>query len=104
MFTSLLHYPVLLISHGALHYIEEYEGEKKKRTERDVMDKKMHIRNIENGDFFIQRVSCKNDVTQEGYHVRAVCLSAQKVLYKDLSSSSKAVHESLSQSNLLSTF
>ncbi len=79
MSTSLLHHPVLLISYRASHYIEEHEGEKKKRTERKVKDKEMHIRNIENGDFFTQRISCKNDVTQEWYHVRAVCLSVQIV-------------------------
>jgi hypothetical protein len=65
MFTSLLYHPVLLISHRALHYIEEHKGEKEKRTERKGKDKEMHIRNIENGNFFIQRISCKNDVTQE---------------------------------------
>ncbi len=65
MFTSLLHHPVLLISYRASHYIGEHEGEKKKRTEGKVKDKEMHIRNIENGAFFTQRISCNNDVTQE---------------------------------------
>ncbi len=37
----------------------------KKRKEQIVNDNGMHMRNIENGDFSTQRISYKNDVTQE---------------------------------------
>ena len=64
MFTSLLHHPVVFISHKAHSYIDERERE---RIERKVKDKEMHIRNIdiENGDYFIQRVSRKCDIIEE---------------------------------------
>jgi len=39
MFTSLLHHPILFISHKTHHYIEEHEGERKRRTERRVKEK-----------------------------------------------------------------
>jgi hypothetical protein len=41
MFTSLLHPPVVLISHEAHPYIEENERERKKRTGRMVKYKEM---------------------------------------------------------------
>ncbi len=47
MFTSLLAHLIQFISHNTHHYIEEHEGERKKRAERRVKDKEMHIRNIE---------------------------------------------------------
>jgi hypothetical protein len=47
--------------------------EKGEHWSKKVKDKR-HIRNIENGDFPIQRISCKNNITQEWYHMRAVCM------------------------------
>jgi hypothetical protein len=35
MFTPLLHHPVVLISYNAHRYIEEYEEERKGRTEQN---------------------------------------------------------------------
>jgi hypothetical protein len=70
MFTSLLHHPILLKTH---HYIEEHEGERKRRAERRVKDKEMHIRNIEDGDFSIQRISCKSGVPIGTLDMRFVC-------------------------------
>jgi hypothetical protein len=49
MFTSLLHHPVVLISHEAHGYTEEHERERKKRIGRKVKYKEMHICNIDNG-------------------------------------------------------
>jgi translation initiation factor IF-3 len=63
MFTSLLHHPVVLISHEAHRYIEEHKRERKKRTGRMVKYKEMHIRNIDNGDYLIYRISSMNAIT-----------------------------------------
>jgi translation initiation factor IF-3 len=49
---------VNIIQNTSLYRRTRKRKEEKKRTERIVKDKEMHMRNIENGDFSIEKISC----------------------------------------------
>ncbi len=62
------------ITQNITSYRRIRKREKGENTDRNKWRIRSHIRNIEGGDFPIQRIWCKNNIMQEWYHVRAVCM------------------------------